>query len=400
MLTGHRPKILQHETNLDLMPRSSLRTILIIGAACQFIYIIDRMATLGISFDSVLSLGDISDIRQSQFEKIGSILGPLAFPIYTGSSLCFLGMAIFAYGIGAKRIRWGSLTSLFALLCIALVSFFFLFIVGARGPLLFVAFILVCGHSLGARQVGRPPLSKKFWIGIVAAVIPLSMVSVSFQLIRDGGTREPFSIIRVVHNAIPADWLVDLAANDRFTAFYLVQLGYLTSSLNLYEVFSALGDNFPGPFYGMYNFTAIARTVFQPLGGYVPFTEIREDLFMPLISIGQQGNVWTTQIRDLVADFSYSGAVIFLFVFGFLVQWCQDSLAYRPTGPKAALLTLLRLTCIWSYFHSLFFIEYHFWAIVLSCLLMMAFPYSKRRASKGIRARRIVEGQPTISAVG
>jgi hypothetical protein len=134
-------------------------------------------------------------------------------------------------------------------------------------------------------------------------------------------------------------------------------LGYFTSSSKVLGYYIDIYGSVPGLFGGDYNFpTAFAylsRLGIMPAP--MPFSEIRIYLFGPLVNNGFAGNVWATLPRDLMADFGYSGTLIFLFVLGALSQRAFDIFKSSPGPFIAGYCAILMLICVWSCFHSLVF---------------------------------------------
>lgn len=361
--------------------RRLTRMTLIIGLLSQALLAADRLAITGVSLGDAMSGSSLSDVRAANFSSTFSYLGSLYLVAAVGASCGYVGLAMFFYNRG-RGSRWtlGLKDWCLPVATSCVIGIYHLFLLGGRGGLFFVIFVMVAAFSLGRRlapvdrstDARRRKTSRSLLLAVLVLAVPLSIASAWFQIQRDGTGIDPFSALYTVHAAKPSDLIVNEAVNDRFLAFYLLQFSYLTSSSQLLNYYVPLGSYSPGPYFGAYNFAQPVLILGRVFGGLMSFAEIRSELFVPLISQGHHGNVWTTLLRDLYADFGYFGAIIFLFLFGATVQATSDSMLRRPTAAKAALLTLLRLICIWSAFHSLFFIEAIFWATSVSGFLVFA----------------------------
>ncbi|MCX5514248.1 hypothetical protein C3941_24035 [Kaistia algarum] len=373
-----------------------------VGLACQMLLALDRLAINGMSFSDALDVSNISEVRAANFAAATSNLGPLYLVAAIGASCSYVGLAMFFYNRGlASRWTVGLKAWALPIMAFGMIGVYQLLLLGGRGGLLFVLIIAAVAFFLGRSLVPAARISsarraaerRLTIIAILVLALPLSIASAWFQVQRDGAGSDPFSLLYIVHAAKPSDLVLDAAVNDRFLAFYLLQFSYLTSSSQLLNFYVPLGSYFPGPYYGSYNFAQPFLVLGKIFGGSQSFADIRYELFAPLISQGHHGNVWTTLLRDLYADFGYAGTILFLFLFGALVQAASDSMRRRPTAAKASFVTMLRLICIWSAFHSLFFIEAIFWATVLSGGLALA-------SRAGAPTRRLVHGRYPSPEIG
>ena len=106
---------------------------------------------------------------------------------------------------------------------------------------------------------------------------------------------------------------------------FLLSVGYYSSPLPTLSYYLDR-DATPGPMWGQYSYPLLARMYHRVVGTIDPPTWLdnRAEVFWPLESAGYPGNVWATWLRDLIVDFGYSGALVFVFCFGALLAFARN----------------------------------------------------------------------------
>lgn len=366
--------------------RSFLNGSLIVGSLSQVILSINVLLGTGISISQRMNTNMFQKARLANFDSNVYFLGPLSGPITVLSSLCYVGIAYFAFfwGRGERWTRRISIESLLALMTIAILFGNQIFISAGRIALVFVGVVVMVSASLGRSTRPDFVASKRSiprTLTIVAIVIALSVVSAMFQDFRTNKKEDPLKLLAFAHGAsISSDINIGLRS-DRLFGFYMLQVSYLTSSTNILNFYLELpGREFPGPFYGAYDFPQIYQYAGRFFPGFDPFfwQKDREHLFAPISSQGRLGNVWSTMVRDLVADFGRGGALGFLFAFGAICQLATDGFRRNPTASRASIVAILRLLCGFSALVSLFFQAWVVWALLV---LFVAALWPQQRGS-------------------
>ena len=92
---------------------------------------------------------------------------------------------------------------------------------------------------------------------------------------------------------------------------------------------------------GSYSFPHIFEPFSKLAGGTSNWLELRSEIALILDSVGTQPNPWATGIRDIVIDFGFFGASIFMFVTGFISTLASFSLLQQGTPLALVLLSIL-----------------------------------------------------------
>jgi hypothetical protein len=146
----------------------------------------------------------------------------------------------------------------------------------------------------------------------------------------------------------------------------MLSLSYLTTPIPTLTFYLDLPEaRQPGPFFGEYNFPALwrwgRRLTFT--GDRFGWERARYDIFKPLGDIGFGMNVWSTMVRDLIADFGKYGALVFIALLNLLAQRVFDQQRRSPAAHQAGLLVYLRLLMVFSGLVSMLFMAQIHWPL-------------------------------------
>lgn len=369
-----------------------------IGAGAQTILSANTLIGSGISLASRLNSSTLSQTRLQNFEFNTYLLGPLYGPMTIAAAVCFAVIPYFAFCWG-RRVRWARTLSVEALVFGATVlSVIFSQLLNAgRMNMLFLGLLVAISATLGQHTAGI----RMNWVvkqgkrsAIIAAVIALSIVSAMFQGLRDH-KGAPLRHLVDSHGTTVTAPLYNTANSNSLGGWYLLQLSYITTPPHILAIYTDLPqDQQPGPFFGRYNFHVIYRNLFRFAPSYDPefWGQDRKELFRPQVWLGRNGNVWSTMLRDLRADFGVAGMMMFLFAFGFYVQRQSDNFSSAPTPARAALTTVLRIICLFSALISVFFLS---WTV--ATLIVLAFASAAQRKVT-VSARRRESGAAASQA--
>jgi hypothetical protein len=121
---------------------------------------------------------------------------------------------------------------------------------------------------------------------------------------------------------------------------------YFTHSIPMFMVFWDLEK--PGPYWGLWEMNFLARRL-DALGWTAwPEAQRIEDVYSTFGKSGRFSQIWQTQLRDLIIDFTPAGALAAVLAFGF---WCgriTRSFRLAPDLWSAQLLVFANVACIYS----------------------------------------------------
>jgi len=296
------------------------------------------------------------------------------------AALGYIALAYYCFyrGVGARWTRTRSISTVATVTLALMIAADGIILTGGRSQVFFLLALMTPSFFLGRavrRKIDgqRPPRTnvKAIVAGVVAG-IALFLGSVSFQQFRSND-RDPRFDLWYAEGARAHELIAPEVERSAFVGNLLVQVGYFTSSSNILDFYMRERD-FPGPFYGRYNFPTVYRSLGRFLPGYDRdfWERDRAELFAPLISRGRLGNVWSSLFRDFAADFGLIGALIALVVMGWGTQRASDLFFSRPDPFRAILLTLLCFLGAASALLSLFFIPVFTWALPLLIVLVVS----------------------------
>lgn len=235
-------------------------------------------------------------------------------------------------------------------------------------------------YAFGRWAEGRNALAYKLTVRrvLILGATTLSIIfglwlSATYFLEKRVGGQSPVTLLYKTHRAKFAPPLYDLIRKDTPTQYLAFSASYFSTPIATLSFYIDLPDDrTPGPFWGQYNFPAVARWVRRITFIPDPFfwENARFEIFKPLGAINFGTNVWATSLRDLIADFGRGGSVAFLFLLGFGAQSLVSGQSARPTAVKAGLLAYLIIILLFSGFVSTLFMPQIHWPLYLSVALV------------------------------
>ncbi len=186
--------------------------------------------------------------------------------------------------------------------------------------------------------------------------------------------QSPYVLLFKTHRAQFSGDAYSLTREDRSLQYLLFSISYLSTPIPTLMYYVDLPDDrMPGPFYGEYNFPTIARWARRLTFTADPYSweTARAELFAPLAAINFGSNVWSTLMRDLIADFGKVGNGLFLLVLGFFGQLIYEKQKVSPSVRNAAVLVYLRMVFAFSGLISLLFMAIFSWQFYFAIFLAL-----------------------------
>ena len=286
-----------------------------------------RSADVSINF--VVLIQDLENIRNSTFEDLTGLqrtgLEVAGSYLASASALAIISGAYFfsvrktipdQFQRLVRTLLW------LAAINFALATLVSLFVYGGRvalvvGVLLFVLAIVLRGGKL-------LKVSPMRLVVATAAIVTIFFFSTAWLAAREKVT-DPATLLRGSQRAEYHPLVEPFVRDSESTGMFLLSVGYYSSPLPTLSYYLER-DATPGPLWGQYSYPLLARMYHRVVGTINPPTwlDTRDDVFWPLESAGYPGNVWATWLRDLIVDFGYSGALLFVFCFGALLAFARN----------------------------------------------------------------------------
>jgi len=309
----------------------------------------------------------------------GRLPGPFQGIETLFAHLSFLSITTYAViGVGGGRtlqriFRWLVWFNVIAVTINALL------ILGGRMNLVFMLLAYLMGISVrggvGAKGAGLVITQRHVRLAGAAllAAGALWYFAVDFVAKRTSRAVPEYTMYRT-HRAQLTPLVRPLVVSSDTVGYAFLTASYLTTPIPTLLFYLELReDRLPGPFYGQYNFPFIARqlTRFDYSRDPYAWFRARIELFDPLYRAHFGSNVWSTLIRDLIADFGKWGVPVFLFLLGAFAQGVFR--AARTTRRRETMIcsALINVSLVFSALLSVYFIDMYFKAIATAFLLWM-----------------------------
>ncbi len=386
---------------------STRLVVLLMGAGIVGTGLVLLNALLGgtLSFADRFSADNFSTIRAEHMTIGRSNIGPLFGPANLMSAIGSLGVAYVMYLRGARALGTGLRSWMFPLALGVLACNLFVGFIGF-GSRMFAVFAMLVAYiafvegrwSIGERIITKRLTFRGFFVILVSTTTVAAGLWVAATVFLENRvqSQDPQVLLFRTHRATLTPETYSLVRNDTTSQYFMLSLSYLTVPIPTLTYYLDLpAARQPGPFFGEYNFPAIfrwsRRLTFT--GDPWAWERTRYDIFKPLGDIGFGMNVWSTMVRDLIADFTKTGALLFLAGLGFLSQRVFDRQREEPNPRRAGLLVYLRLLLGFSGLVSMLFMAQIHWPLYLAVFLLLM---------DGVRsrARRYVpQGSPKLGGV-
>lgn len=376
-----------------------LSWLLLLGLLGSSLMLLNTLLGGGLSFAERLDVNNLAAVRLAHMTPTESHIGLFYGPAALMSSIGGLGVAYAFFYRGARvefdhSKRWLSGLA-FAVLFLNIVIGFVAF-----GSRIFAVFALLVAFlaflegkwSIGERLIIRRLTIKRF-VGILFSVIlalTFLWVAATYFLEKRVQGLNPQALLYRTHRATFDPLVYVLTRNDITVQYFMFSVSYFSTPIPTLSFYLDLPESRqPGPFFGEYNFPAIGRWVRRLTFSGDPYfwERARYEIFRPLSDINFGTNVWSTLVRDLIADFTKGGAILFIALLGFLSQRTYDLNKKSPSARRVGLLVHLRLLLMFSGFISILFVPQFHWALYLALLMLALGKLKQRREIPSLKSR-------------
>ena len=370
--------------------------LLVLGLGGSALLLLNSLLGGDLSLIDRLDADNLSEVRAAHMEVGRSQIGRLYGIANLASAIGGAGIAMVFYMRGARQLGVGAGAQLFWLAQLALLFNFSIGLVGFGSRMFAVFSVMVAflGFMQGRWSIGESVLLRRISfrsllvssLSIVVTIATLYGAATVF-LERRVQSQDPQTLLFRTHRATFAPLAYEATRGDKTAQYLLLSLSYFTVPVATLTYYSQLPSaRTPGPFFGEYNFPAIARWLRRLTFTGDPFAweRARYDIFKPLADINFGTNVWSTLVRDLIADFTKGGALIFLLVLGFVTQRLHELQQAYPEVRRAVLLVYLRLIIAFAGLVSILFMPQIHWPLYLAVLLVLWRPGRKLRGMPGV----------------
>lgn len=395
LLITKRASEREYSTELS---RRWMYILLYLGFFGTLLLLVNTVLGGGLSLAERFNADNLGAIREQHMMLAESRIGFLYGPASLMSSIGGLGVAYVCYAIGSrdsglKRDRWLFRLGLVVLI-LNIATGFIAF--GSRIFAIFAILTAFFGYMEGRWSIGDRVMSGRL---SPKGILKLSVSTLLVGAILWAGAtvflekrvhgQDPQVLLYRTHRASFSPFLYSFTRNDLPTQYLMFSASYLSTPIPTLTFYLDLPDSrTPGPFYGEYNFPAIARWLRRLTFSGDPFAwdRARFEIFKPLGDINFGTNVWSTMLRDLLADFGRLGALGFLGILGFAAQRAYDLQENNPTLRLGAFLAYMRLLLIFAGLISILFLPQFHWALYVSTLALM---YRKVRRKTQLLGHRV-----------
>src|SRR5690606_24856954 len=201
--------------------------------------------------------------------------------------------------------------------------------------------LLLMGAALGALMDPRRTLlgyfdrvlgRAKVFVLALSAVVALGGLwyfATTFVEKRSSDTTSPMVALYQYHRASPTPLVADLVGDRRDLQYGLLSFSYLTVPLTTLSYYYDMPHGqFPGPYWGQYNFTGPVTFLMRRMG-LVEYQEsigsIRTEATRYLRVMGYGDNVWPTLLRDIAFDVGWAGVPLVMFILGWAAEMIMRS---------------------------------------------------------------------------
>lgn len=352
--------------------------LLVAGSVGTILLLINTVRAGGLSLADRLDSDNFAAIRSSYVSMGESHIGPFYGIATFMSAIGGLGVAFSFYLRGSRNLIFAKSKTLMLFATFVLMLNVIIGFIGFGSRMFAVFAILVgfIGFAEGRWAIGEKLLVKRitprgFITIVLSAFVVLSLLWVSATAFLEKRVNhlDPQSLLYRTHRASFSPVLYNLTRGDQASQYFMFSLSYLTTPIPTLALYLNLPDSrLPGPFYGEYDFPAIARWSRRLTFSGDPYfwEKDRVEIFKPLGDIGFGTNVWSSLVRDLIADFGKSGALLFLSFLAFFSQRTYDLQRLSPSARRAGLLVYLRLLLAFAGLISILFQPHIHWPIYLA----------------------------------
>lgn len=309
--------------------------------------------------------------RRERFKLSSGGWGPLlSLEFLAAATTIFVCMmtAGVAQRLSLKRWQLRSLAAL-AVVSVAFVAFNTLVIHGGRLYLV----LLLMGACLGAlidprrsllryidQSLGRAK-GAVYTLLIAALLATVWFFATTFVKGRIGDDTPPLVSLYQYHRASPTPEVLDMVEGDEVLQYALLSFSYVTVPLStLVYYYDMPKGQFPGPYWGQYNFAVPATFAMRRMGmvrDQKTVGDIRDEATRHLRVMGYGDNVWSTLLRDLALDVSWTGVPIVLLLLGWGAEMIMRGARQDGNFIIKVLGLLTAVLLVFSIAHSLLILD-------------------------------------------
>jgi hypothetical protein len=354
--------------------------LLILGLIGTLLLVVNALLSGSLSVADRLDSENAARVRSAALEQGDSKIGPLYGIATFSSAVGGLGVSLVMYFIGKETLSGHRYLKWLAV-AVLVLNFFAAFV--AFSSRMFAVFSMVIGllsfvfgrWSDGLKVIAYKLTIKRFIVLMCGAAITLSAAwfGATYFLEKRVAGQSPSVLLYKTHRANFDKSLYDLIRKDTALQYFAFSASYFSTPIPTLAFYLDLpSDRYPGPFWGQYDFPAVARWVRR--AAFIPdpyfWENARLEIFKPLGDINFGTNVWSTAPRDLIADFGKIGSIVFLFVAGFLSQTLSAAQKRSPSALKAGLMAYVCITLLFSGFISTLFMPQIHWPMYFAVFLL------------------------------
>lgn len=401
-----KPSSIPEDDDSTVLNFHMLLAIGMAGLIGNFAITFDGLHTSTVSLMERFTSEGLQTTRRERF-NITSIdkLGPLLSLEFMGAAatiyVCMMTAGV-AQRLALKRWQMRTLVAL-AIISVLFVAFNTLVIYGGRLQLV----MLLMGATLGAfidpkrvllrsidRSLGRAK-GGIYTLLLAAAIGSVWFFATTFVKGRIGEETPPLVSLYQYHRAEPTPLVAELVAGDETLQYALLSFSYVTVPLTtLVYYYDMPNGQFPGPYWGQYNFSQIGTFMMRRLGKVreqMTVVDIRDEATRYLRVMGYGDNVWPTLLRDLALDVSWTGVPFIMLLLGWGAELVMRGARREGNFITKVLGLLISMLLVLSIAHSLFILDAYLKALWFCFALLI---YRRLFGGKKARPNKADEGAP------
>ncbi len=303
----------------------------------------------------------------TSIEKLGPLLSLEFMAAATTIFVCMMTAGV-AQRLSLKRWQMRTLVSI-AVMSLLFVAFNSLVVYGGRLYLV----LLLMGASLGAfidpkrvllrtidRSLGRAK-GGVYTLLLAGAIASVWFFATTFVKGRIGEETPPLVSLYQYHRTAPTPMVADLVAGEETLQYALLSFSYVTVPLTtLVYYYDMPNGQFPGPYWGQYNFSQIGTFMMRRLGKVreqMTVVDIRDEATRYLRVMGYGDNVWPTLLRDLALDVSWAGVPVVMLLLGWAAELIMRGARREGNFIIKVLGLLISMLLVLSIAHSLLVLD-------------------------------------------
>lgn len=370
------------------------------GLIGNFAITFDGLHTSSVSLIERFTSEGLQTTRRERF-NITSIekLGPLLSLEFMGAAstifVCMMTAGV-ATRLSLKRWQMRTLVAI-AVISVLFVAFNTLVIYGGRLQLVMLLMAATLGAMIDPRRALLRAIDRSlgrakggiYTLLLAGAIGSVWFFATTFVKGRIGEETPPLVSLYQYHRIAPTPEVADLVAGDETLQYALLSFSYVTVPLTtLVYYYDMPNQQFPGPYWGQYNFSQIATFMMRRLGKVreqMTVVDIRDEATRYLRVMGYGDNVWPTLLRDLALDVSWTGVPIVMLMLGWGAEMIMRGARREGNFILKVLGLLISLLLVLSIAHSLLILDAFLKAVWFCFALLIygrIFGNKKRRDSE------------------